>query len=272
MKRIITSRSSGGNHGRPHRCYFANAALPPTCLISSRWTLTDLARKQYRRRLDCTRRENRSPQPSSTSLANSSRSQPFEDDLRTSPKSTGIIEPWSSTLDLNRALRSKSTRSASPATIITTNTSGLPVSKIAEGFCVFSDSGAHVSATHSSIRPLHAPLELVSPTPDSDHTLIAVRALLRLPGQGRKCSLRTLPLHRQSHRDVLGLNVMPSCRKWTSPRRRDALTGNSSAGPNRDFPHLDLVGLRHAQPCIRNMTANFARAQRTPSFPDFYGN
>src|SRR6202142_471760 len=58
----------------------------------------------------------------------------FEDDLKKLADVDWIIEAVVENLDLKRALLKKVEAIRKPGTIITTNTSGLPVAKIAEGF------------------------------------------------------------------------------------------------------------------------------------------
>src|ERR1700730_948227 len=58
----------------------------------------------------------------------------FEDDLKKLAEVDWIIEAVVENLELKRALLKKVEAVRRPGTIITTNTSGLPVEKIAEGF------------------------------------------------------------------------------------------------------------------------------------------
>jgi len=58
----------------------------------------------------------------------------FEDDLKKLADVDWIIEAVVENLDIKRALLRKVETVRRPGTIVTTNTSGLPISKIAEGF------------------------------------------------------------------------------------------------------------------------------------------
>src|SRR5438445_4896286 len=58
----------------------------------------------------------------------------FEDDLKRLAEVDWIIEAVVENLELKRTLLKKVAAIRKPGTIITTNTSGLPVAKIAEGF------------------------------------------------------------------------------------------------------------------------------------------
>src|SRR5258708_23583537 len=68
------------------------------------------------------------------SLANLVTTGNFDDDLAKVADADWIIEAVVENLDLKRALLRKVDAHRRPGTIITTNTSGLPVGKIAEGF------------------------------------------------------------------------------------------------------------------------------------------
>src|SRR5271166_3711800 len=58
----------------------------------------------------------------------------FEDDLKKLADADWIIEAVVENLDIKRALLRKIEAIRKPGTIVTTNTSGLPVGRIAEGF------------------------------------------------------------------------------------------------------------------------------------------
>src|ERR1700726_4490263 len=58
----------------------------------------------------------------------------FDDDLKKLAAVDWIIEPVVENLDIKRTLLLKVEAILSPGTIVTTNTSGLPVGKISEGF------------------------------------------------------------------------------------------------------------------------------------------
>jgi hypothetical protein len=58
----------------------------------------------------------------------------FEDDLKRLSEVDWIIEAVVENLDIKRALSKKVEAVRKPGTIVTTNTSGLPVGRIAEGF------------------------------------------------------------------------------------------------------------------------------------------
>src|ERR1700732_4490924 len=94
----------------------------------------------------------------------------FEDDLPRLADVDWIIEAVVENLDLKRALLRKVEGIRKPGTIVTTNTSGLPVGKIAEGF---SDNFRQSwFGTHFFNPPRYMRLLEIIPTADSDPALI----------------------------------------------------------------------------------------------------
>ena len=90
----------------------------------------------------------------------------FDDDLKRLAEVDWIIEAVVENLDLKRALLRKVESIRKPGTIITTNTSGLPVSKIAEGFS--EDFRRSWFGTHFFNPPRYMRLLEIIPTPDTD--------------------------------------------------------------------------------------------------------
>src|SRR5438128_4997886 len=94
----------------------------------------------------------------------------FEDDLKKIADVDWIIEAVVENLDIKRSLLKKVDAVRKPGTIVTTNTSGLPVAKIAEGFpddfrrCWF--------GTHFFNPPRYMRLLEVIPTADSDRAAV----------------------------------------------------------------------------------------------------
>src|SRR5579864_9505419 len=93
----------------------------------------------------------------------------FEDDLKRVAEVDWIIEAVIEDLDIKRTVLKKVDALRKPGTIITTNTSGLPVARIAEGFpedfrrCWF--------GTHFFNPPRYMRLLEIIPTLDSDPAL-----------------------------------------------------------------------------------------------------
>src|ERR1700758_5452577 len=90
----------------------------------------------------------------------------FEDDLKKLGEVDWIIEAVVENLDIKRSLLKKVDAVRKPGTIITTNTSGLPVSKIAEGFP--DDFRRSWFGTHFFNPPRYMRLLGLIPTPDAD--------------------------------------------------------------------------------------------------------
>src|SRR5580698_8129064 len=94
----------------------------------------------------------------------------FEDDLKKLAEVDWIIEAVVENLDLKRALLKKVEAIVKSGTIITTNTSGLPVGKIAEGFS--DDFRRSWFGTHFFNPPRYMRLLELIPTPDADQAAI----------------------------------------------------------------------------------------------------
>ena len=90
----------------------------------------------------------------------------FDDDLKKLAEVDWIIEAVVENLEIKRTLLRKVEAIRKPGTIVTTNTSGLPVGKIAEGF---SDEFRRAwFGTHFFNPPRYMRLLEIIPTPDAD--------------------------------------------------------------------------------------------------------
>src|SRR6201984_778724 len=94
----------------------------------------------------------------------------FEDDLKKLADVDWIIEAVVENLDIKRSLLKKVEAIRKPGTIITTNTSGLPVGKIAEGF--FDDFRRAWFGTHFFNPPRYLRLLEIIPTPQTDPEVV----------------------------------------------------------------------------------------------------
>src|SRR5258708_26542760 len=90
----------------------------------------------------------------------------FDDDLKLIAEADWIIEAVAENLEIKRALLKKVEAVRKPGSIITTNTSGLPVASIAEGFS--DDFRKHWFGTHFFNPPRYMRLLEIIPTPESD--------------------------------------------------------------------------------------------------------
>src|SRR5262249_10852735 len=94
----------------------------------------------------------------------------FEDDLKKLADVDWIIEAVVENLEIKRSLLKKVEAIRKPGTIITTNTSGLPVGKIAEGFS--DDFRRCWFGTHFFNPPRYMRLLEIIPTPEADPVVI----------------------------------------------------------------------------------------------------
>ena len=94
----------------------------------------------------------------------------FEDDLSVLTGCDWIIEAVVEDFDLKRALLRKVEAVRKPGTIVTTNTSGLPVHSIAEGFG--EDFRRHWFGAHFFNPPRYMRLLEIVPTAESDAAAI----------------------------------------------------------------------------------------------------
>ena len=90
----------------------------------------------------------------------------FDDDLNKVADVDWVIEAVVENLDIKRSLLRKVEAIRKPGTIITTNTSGLPVGKIAEGFT--DDFRRAWFGTHFFNPPRYMRLMEIIPTPETD--------------------------------------------------------------------------------------------------------
>ena len=94
----------------------------------------------------------------------------FEDDLNKVADADWVIEAVVENLDIKQSLLRKVEAIRKPGTIITTNTSGLPVGKIAEGFT--DDFRRAWFGTHFFNPPRYMRLMEIIPTPETDREAI----------------------------------------------------------------------------------------------------
>src|SRR5207245_4450874 len=94
----------------------------------------------------------------------------FEDDLKRVGEVDWIIEAVVENLDIKGAWLKRVEAARKPGTIITTNTSGLPVGKIAEGFS--DDFRRCWFDTHFFNPPRYMRLLEIIPTPETDRTVL----------------------------------------------------------------------------------------------------
>ena len=196
----------------------------------------------------------------------------FEDDLKKLAEVDWIIEAVVENLDIKRSLLKKVEAIRKPGTIITTNTSGLPVGKIAEGF---SDDFRRVwFGTHFFNPPRYMRLLEIIPTPEADR--YAIDAIshfcdVRL-GKGVVIAKDTPNFIGNSIGTFSVLNVIRLMQEMgLTIEEVDALTGQAVGWPkSATFRTIDLVGLDILGHVVSNMTANVRDERSDLQLPEFF--
>jgi len=197
----------------------------------------------------------------------------FEDDIKKLADVDWIIEAVVENLDIKRALLKRVEAVRKPGTIITTNTSGLPVGKIAEGF---SDDFRRVwFGTHFFNPPRYMRLLEIIPTQEADRAAIdAISHFcdVRL-GKGVVIAKDTPNFIGNRIGTFSVLNVMRLMQEMgLSIEEVDALTGQAVGWPkSATFRTIDLVGLDILGHVVGNMTANVHDERSDLRLPEFFG-
>jgi len=196
----------------------------------------------------------------------------FEDDLKLLAEVDWIIEAVVERLDIKRELLKKVEAVRRPGTIITTNTSGLPVGKIAEGFS--EDLRRNWFGTHFFNPPRYMRLLELIPTPEADRA--AMQAIdhfcdVRL-GKGVVYAKDTPNFIGNRIGTFSVLNVIRVMQEMDlSIEEIDALTGASVGWPkSATFRTIDLVGLDILGHVVSNMTTNIKDERSELKLPAFF--
>lgn len=196
----------------------------------------------------------------------------FEDDLTKLAGVDWIIEAVVENLEIKRALLKKIEAVRTPGTIITTNTSGLPVGQIADGFS--EDFRRAWFGTHFFNPPRYMRLLELIPTPQSDRALMdAVSHFcdVRL-GKGVVLAKDTPNFIANRIGTFSVLNVMRFMQEMDlTIEDVDALTGQAVGWPkSATFRTIDLVGLDILGHVVGNMTQNVHDERGDLKLPDFF--
>ncbi|MFZ0287660.1 MAG: 3-hydroxyacyl-CoA dehydrogenase NAD-binding domain-containing protein [Candidatus Sulfotelmatobacter sp.] len=196
----------------------------------------------------------------------------FDDDLKKLAEVDWIIEAVVENLDIKRALLRKVEAIRRPGTIVTTNTSGLPVGKIAEGFS--DDFRWAWFGTHFFNPPRYMRLLELIPTPEADRAAIDAVAHfcdVRL-GKGVVLAKDTPNFIGNRIGTFSVLNVMRLMQEMDlSIEEVDALTGQAVGWPkSATFRTIDLVGLDILGHVVGNMTSNVHDERSDLRLPDFF--
>ncbi|ABF41470.1 3-hydroxyacyl-CoA dehydrogenase [Candidatus Koribacter versatilis Ellin345] len=196
----------------------------------------------------------------------------FEDDLKKLGECDWIIEAVVENLELKRALLKKVEAVRKPGSLITTNTSGLPVSKISEGFS--EDFRRNWFGTHFFNPPRYMRLLELIPTPDTDPKAMEAVAHLGDVQLGKGI------VHAKDTPNFIGnrigtfsvLNVIRVMQEMDlSIEDVDALTGSAVGWPkSATFRTIDLVGLDILGHVVGNMKQNVTDERSDLQIPDFY--
>jgi 3-hydroxyacyl-CoA dehydrogenase len=196
----------------------------------------------------------------------------FEDDLKKIADVDWVIEAIVENLEIKRSLLRKVEAIRKPGTIVTTNTSGLPVGKIAEGFS--DDFRRSWFGTHFFNPPRYMRLLELIPTPDTDRVLmdsVAHFCDVQL-GKGVVLAKDTPNFIGNRIGTFSVLNVMRLMQEMDlTIEEVDALTGQAVGWPrSATFRTIDLVGLDILGHVVANMTANVRDERSDLKIPDFY--
>jgi 3-hydroxyacyl-CoA dehydrogenase len=196
----------------------------------------------------------------------------FDDDLKKLADVDWVIEAIVENLDIKRALLRKVEAIRKPGTIVTTNTSGLPVAKIAEGFS--EDFRRSWFGTHFFNPPRYMRLLELIPTPDADPALIdAVTHFCDSQlGKGVVRAKDTPNFIGNRIGTFSVLNVMRLMGEMElSIEEVDALTGQAVGWPrSATFRTIDLVGLDVLNHVVTNMLQNVRDERSELQIPAFF--
>jgi 3-hydroxyacyl-CoA dehydrogenase len=198
----------------------------------------------------------------------------FEDDLKGLSEVDWIIEAVVENLGIKRTLLKKVEAIRKPGTIVSTNTSGLPVAKIAEGFS--DDFRKSWLGTHFFNPPRYMRLLEIIPTPETDRAVVDAVAHFSDVNLGKGVVFaKDTPNFIANRIGTFSvLNVMRLMQEMDlSIEDVDALTGNAVGWPkSATFRTIDLVGLD----ILGHVVGNMERAGGQDSLPlisplpDFY--
>jgi 3-hydroxyacyl-CoA dehydrogenase len=195
----------------------------------------------------------------------------FDDDLKLLADADWIIEAVAENLEIKRNLLKKVEAVRKPGSIVTTNTSGLPVHSIAEGFS--EDFRRHWFGTHFFNPPRYMRLLEIIPTPESDPAAIAAIAHLcdvRL-GKGIVYAKDTPNFIANRIGTFSGLNVFRLMQEMDfTVEEIDALTSAGGWTKAATFRTIDLVGLDVLGSVVSNFKKNVQDERSDLKLPEFF--
>ncbi|HLK51852.1 MAG TPA: 3-hydroxyacyl-CoA dehydrogenase NAD-binding domain-containing protein, partial [Candidatus Angelobacter sp.] len=195
----------------------------------------------------------------------------FDDDLNLLADCDWIIEAVAENLEIKRGLLKKVEAVRKPGSLITTNTSGLPVASIAQGFS--EDFRRHWFGTHFFNPPRYMRLLEIIPTPETDPAAIATVAHfcdVRM-GKGIVTAKDTPNFIANRIGTFAGLNVFRVMQEMDlTIEEVDALTSSGGWTKAPTFRTIDLVGLDVLGSVVTNFSKNVQDERSDLKLPDFF--
>ena len=195
----------------------------------------------------------------------------FEDDLKLLADADWIIEAVAENLEIKRNLLKKVEAVRRPGSIVTTNTSGLPVHSIADGFS--EDFRRHWFGTHFFNPPRYMRLLEIIRTPESDPA--AVESIAHFcdvrMGKGIVYAKDTPNFIANRIGTFSGLNVFRLMQEMDfSVEEIDALTSAGGWTKSPTFRTIDLVGLGVLGAVVGNLLKNVKDERSDLKLPEFF--
>ncbi|HZD94921.1 MAG TPA: 3-hydroxyacyl-CoA dehydrogenase NAD-binding domain-containing protein [Candidatus Sulfotelmatobacter sp.] len=195
----------------------------------------------------------------------------FDDDLKLIADADWIIEAVAENLEIKRGLLKKVEAVRKPGSIVTTNTSGLPVASIAQGFS--DDLRRHWFGTHFFNPPRYMRLLEIIPTPETDPAALETVAHfcdVRM-GKGIVTAKDTPNFIANRIGTFAGLNVFRVMQQMDlTIEEVDALTSSGGWTKAATFRTIDLVGLDVLASVVTNFSKNVQDERSDLKLPDFF--
>lgn len=248
-----------GTMGAQIALHFANAGIPSLLL--------DLTADLARQGLDKARRLKPDPQftPESASLVTTGG---FDTDLERIAACDWVMEAVVERLDVKQPLLARVDQFRRPGTIVSTNTSGIPISALAESRS--DDFRRHWIGTHFFNPPRYLRLLEIIPTADTDPAVVAAvtRVGDRLLGKGVVVAKDT-PNFIGNHIGLYGvactLQALASGRYTIE--EIDAITGPAIGRPgSATFRTMDIAGVDVLAHVMRNLNERLAEERDRTAF------
>ena len=209
-----------GTMGAQIALHFANAGIPSLLL--------DLTSDVARQGLDKARKLKPDPQ-FTPDVAGLVAIGGFETHLDRIVTADWVIEAVVERVDVKQQLLARVDERRRPGTIVSTNTSGIPIGALAQGRSA--DFRHHWIGTHFFNPPRYLRLLEIIPTPDTDPGVIAAVTSVAdlLLGKGVVVA-KDAPNFIGNHIALYGVAAMPSRRSMRSPDPRSAVRGRRRSG------------------------------------------